>query len=264
MPLTGDRIGVDHEVDGRIIFAEFEVFFILHCYVPNNGSKPEAYKRREDWDKSIETWFKTVGRTATKPIIYCGDLNVAPLDEDLSHPGPLKDKMKSDDGNALTSGQAGCTPNEISRFNNLLVEANLIDALRRSFKRGDNNNDLTTTDKQTITDPLFSWRGMPSRDGNFSFYEGKGMRIDHFLCSETFFNSRVVKVGISAKGQTSKDVSFMGSDHSPVYMTIKMGDEIEVITKEKEKGGVASGGGSCDDDEEEFEITSGSSEAFYC
>ncbi|GMI09082.1 hypothetical protein TrVE_jg12391 [Triparma verrucosa] len=49
-----------HDPDGRVIFAEFTSFHILHAYVPNNGSHPTSWHRRKSWDTLIETFFTTV------------------------------------------------------------------------------------------------------------------------------------------------------------------------------------------------------------
>lgn len=64
-----------HEVDGRVILAEFETFRLLNTYAPNNGWKDEenSFKRRRKWDKRI---MEFVHQSSDKPLIWCGDLNV--------------------------------------------------------------------------------------------------------------------------------------------------------------------------------------------
>lgn len=66
--------GSKHELDGRVILAEFESFFLLNTYVPNNGWKEEenSFKRRRKWDKRILDFVLQI----EKPLIWCGDLNV--------------------------------------------------------------------------------------------------------------------------------------------------------------------------------------------
>lgn len=66
--------GTKHEPDGRVILAEFESYFLLNTYVPNNGWKEEenSFQRRRKWDKRILDFVLQI----EKPLIWCGDLNV--------------------------------------------------------------------------------------------------------------------------------------------------------------------------------------------
>ncbi|KAJ6825183.1 DNA-(apurinic or apyrimidinic site) lyase [Iris pallida] len=79
-----ERTASKHEPDGRVILAEFESYFILNTYAPNNGWKEEenSFKRRRKWDKRILDFVQKV----EKPLIWCGDLNVSHQDIDVSHP----------------------------------------------------------------------------------------------------------------------------------------------------------------------------------
>lgn len=64
-----------YEPDGRVILAEFETFYLLNTYAPNNGWKEEenSFQRRRKWDKRIQEF---VLQCSGKPLIWCGDLNV--------------------------------------------------------------------------------------------------------------------------------------------------------------------------------------------
>jgi len=69
-----DRTSSKHEMDGRVIIVEFESFFVLNTYAPNNGWKEEekSFQRRRKWDKRMLEFVQHVD----KPLIWCGDLNV--------------------------------------------------------------------------------------------------------------------------------------------------------------------------------------------
>ncbi|KAH0467564.1 hypothetical protein IEQ34_002597 [Dendrobium chrysotoxum] len=73
-----------HEPDGRVILAEFESFYLLNTYVPNNGWKDDesSFQRRRKWDKRMLEFVVQLD----KPLIWCGDLNVSHQDIDVSHP----------------------------------------------------------------------------------------------------------------------------------------------------------------------------------
>ena len=64
-----------HEADGRVIFVEFNSFYLMNTYAPNNGWKDEqsSFQRRRKWDQRI---LDFVSKRSAKPLIWCGDLNV--------------------------------------------------------------------------------------------------------------------------------------------------------------------------------------------
>ena len=74
----------DFDQEGRVIIAEFESFFLLNTYVPNSGQKLERLAYRIDWDKKLQAMFLMLQQT--KPVIWCGDLNVAKDPIDLANP----------------------------------------------------------------------------------------------------------------------------------------------------------------------------------
>lgn len=82
--LTGDRYG-DPLKEGRLITAEFEKFFVISVYTPN--SKRELTRlslRQKHWDPAFLAHCKTLEKK--KPVIFCGDLNVAHTEDDLARP----------------------------------------------------------------------------------------------------------------------------------------------------------------------------------
>lgn len=70
--------------EGRIITAEFSEFFLINVYVPNAGQKLVTLPKRLDWNKTFKTYMEKLDEK--KPIIICGDLNVAHKEIDLKNP----------------------------------------------------------------------------------------------------------------------------------------------------------------------------------
>ena len=109
-----------HELngEGRIITVEFPKFVLINVYVPN--SKPDLSRlkfRTEQWEKEIRNHINRIQVQFVKPIIMCGDLNVAPNEIDLHNPKGSK-------------GKHGFTQQERDAFQKLLDECNMIDAYR--------------------------------------------------------------------------------------------------------------------------------------
>jgi exodeoxyribonuclease-3 len=79
------NIGVlDHDSEGRVTCAEFADFFLVTVYVPNSGSELARLDYRKSWDKDFLAYLKQL--EATKPVVFCGDLNVAHKAIDLARP----------------------------------------------------------------------------------------------------------------------------------------------------------------------------------
>ncbi|HEV8666313.1 MAG TPA: exodeoxyribonuclease III [Candidatus Paceibacterota bacterium] len=79
-----DKYG-DPNMEGRVIAAEFEDFYVVTCYTPN--SKPDLSRlplRHKGWDPAFLAYIKELEKT--KPVIFCGDLNVAHTPDDLANP----------------------------------------------------------------------------------------------------------------------------------------------------------------------------------
>ena len=78
-------IGVDvHDHEGRVITAEFEDFFFITVYVPNSQNELARLDYRMEWERDFLAYVKKLEET--KPVIYCGDLNVAHKEIDLKNP----------------------------------------------------------------------------------------------------------------------------------------------------------------------------------
>lgn len=74
----------EHDKEGRVITAEYEKFFLVAAYVPNAGKKLVRLNYRMDWDKNFASYLDE--RQKNKPVILCGDLNVAHQPIDLENP----------------------------------------------------------------------------------------------------------------------------------------------------------------------------------
>ncbi|KAL0535334.1 hypothetical protein IC582_029663 [Cucumis melo] len=195
-----DRIASKHEVDGRVILAEFETFRLLNTYSPNNGWKEEekSFKRRRKWDKRM---LEFVIQSSDKPLIWCGDLNVSHEEIDVSHPDFFSAAKLNGyiPPNKEDCGQPGFTLAERNRFNAILKEGKLIDAYRYLHKEKDMERG-------------FSWSGHP-----IGKYRGKRMRIDYFIVSESLVG-RIVSCEMHGQGIELK--GFYGSDHCPVSLEL--------------------------------------------
>merc|ERR1712223_1415866 len=97
----------EHDAEGRVITAEFDKYFVVTTYVPNAGRKLVTLDKRMEWDPILRSHIKKLD--AEKPVILCGDLNVAHKEIDLANP---KTNKKS----------AGFTIEERSGFDDLLNE----------------------------------------------------------------------------------------------------------------------------------------------
>ena len=78
-------IGIEeHDKEGRIITLEFENFYFVDCYTPNSKRELERLDYRQIWEDEIRKYLKNLDKK--KPVIYCGDLNVAHKEIDLKNP----------------------------------------------------------------------------------------------------------------------------------------------------------------------------------
>tara|TARA_Y100000389_G_C17366796_1_gene466758 strand:- start:286 stop:1044 length:759 start_codon:yes stop_codon:yes gene_type:complete len=157
------RIGVkieEHDGEGRLIVAEFSEFYVATAYVPNSKSDLSRLKNRSDWDIEISNILKEYDNK--KPLVYCGDLNVAHKPMDLANPKSNYNRTP------------GYTQTEIDGLDNLLKKG-FIDSWRSM------NPDLVK----------YSWWSMRSgaRSRNI------GWRLDYHLVSARLM-PRVVKTDI--------------------------------------------------------------------
>lgn len=143
-------IGVEeHDHEGRVITLEFEDFYFIVVYVPNSQRELARLSYRMEWEKAFLAYI--LGLEAKKPVIYCGDLNVAHKEIDLKNP-------KTNHMNA------GFTDEERACFTKVL-ESGYIDSFRYFYP---NQKDI------------YSWWSymFKSREKN------AGWRIDYFVVSE--------------------------------------------------------------------------------
>jgi exodeoxyribonuclease-3 len=147
--VSGDVYG-DSNLEGRVIAAEFEKFWVVTVYTPN--AKEDLSRiplRHNHWDPAFLAYCKQLEKS--KPVVFCGDLNVAHTEDDLANPKPNK-------------GKRGFTTEEREGFDNI-VGAGFVDTLRM-FKQGNGH---------------YSWWShfAKARERNV------GWRIDYFLVSKS-------------------------------------------------------------------------------
>ncbi|KAF6204889.1 hypothetical protein GE061_019053 [Apolygus lucorum] len=106
-----------HDEEGRVITAEYEKFYLVTTYVPNSGQGLKTLPKRMEWDKIFLSYLKELD--AKKPVILCGDLNVAHQEIDLANP---KTNTKS----------AGFTKEERENMTALLKEG-FVDSFRQLY-----------------------------------------------------------------------------------------------------------------------------------
>ncbi|XP_050187114.1 DNA-(apurinic or apyrimidinic site) endonuclease-like [Myiozetetes cayanensis] len=107
----------EHDAEGRVITAEFPALFVVSAYVPNAGRGLARLEPRLRWDSAFLDFLR--GLDARKPVLLCGDLNVAHREIDLCHPGSNR-------------ASAGFTPQEREGFSRLLG-AGFVDSFRRLY-----------------------------------------------------------------------------------------------------------------------------------
>ena len=112
--VTGDTYG-DPNAEGRIIAAEFEKFWVVTCYTPNSkGDLSRLSLRYDKWDRAVLAYLQELEQT--KPVLYCGDMNVAHAEIDLANP-------------KANVGKHGFTNQERERFQDFL-DAGFVDTFR--------------------------------------------------------------------------------------------------------------------------------------
>jgi len=115
------HVGInDHDREGRVLTAEFDTFHLVNVYVPNSKRDLSRLPYRQQWDVDFLRFLKKLEKR--KPVIFCGDLNVAHTEIDLTHP---KANVKNH----------GFTPEERAGFS-ALVKAGFVDTFREFEKGG--------------------------------------------------------------------------------------------------------------------------------
>jgi exodeoxyribonuclease-3 len=74
----------EHDNEGRVITLELDKFYLVNVYTPNSGQELKRLKYRIEWNKDFLSYLKKLDKK--KPVIICGDLNVAHKPIDLAHP----------------------------------------------------------------------------------------------------------------------------------------------------------------------------------
>jgi len=151
-------IGIEHhDKEGRVLTAEFDKFYITVVYVPNSKADLSRLEDRKNWDKEFLMFIKNLEKS--KPVIVCGDFNVAHKDIDLARPKENYNKS------------AGFTQIEIDGMDNF-TNNDLIDTFRYFYPN--------ETEK-------YSWWSFRAGAGK----RNVGWRIDYFLASKTLKNNLV-------------------------------------------------------------------------
>ena len=145
-------IGVDeHDHEGRVITCEFEDFYLVCCYTPNAQNELKRIDYRMRWEDDFRAYLLKLD--AVKPVILCGDLNVAHEEIDLKNP-------------KTNRGNAGFSDQERGKFSELLA-AGFVDSFRYFYPE--------------VTGAYSWWSYIgAARSRN------AGWRIDYFVVSERF------------------------------------------------------------------------------
>ena len=91
-PISVSRdIGIEeHDKEGRVLCLEFLDYYLVNVYVPNSGNDLKRLKYRQEWDQAFFKYLKKLEEA--KPVVACGDFNVAHRDIDLARPKPNYNK----------------------------------------------------------------------------------------------------------------------------------------------------------------------------
>lgn len=145
-----DGIGInEHDQEGRVITAEYEKFFMVNVYTPNSQQELARLDYRMQWEDDFRVYLKTLD--AKKPVIICGDLNVAHKEIDLKNPSSNR-------------RNAGFTDEEREKISTLLIDG-FTDSYRYLYPDREN---------------VYTWWSymFHAREKNV------GWRIDYFLVSD--------------------------------------------------------------------------------
>jgi len=143
---TGIGIAL-HDTEGRVLTAEYDQFFLVNVYVPNSQRELTRLEYRQTWDRDFLRYLKSLEQR--KPVVICGDMNVAHTELDLANP---KANVRNH----------GFTPEERAGFA-AMIDAGFIDTFRQFEQAGSHYT---------------WWSPMPGvRSRNI------GWRIDYFLIS---------------------------------------------------------------------------------
>ncbi len=139
----------EHDQEGRVITAEYPDYYVVTCYTPNSQNELARLDYRMTWEDAWLAYLKGLERK--KPVVFCGDLNVAHKEIDLKNP-------------RTNRRNAGFTDEERDKFTRLL-EAGFVDTFRYFYP-----------DQEGI----YSWWSYRFRARE----KNAGWRIDYFCVSE--------------------------------------------------------------------------------
>ena len=143
-------LGIDkHDQEGRVITLEYDAFHLVNVYTPNSQNELARLEYRMDWEEDFRAYLLTLD--AKKPVVACGDLNVAHREIDLKNP-------KTNQQNP------GFTPQEREKMS-VLLDAGFTDTFRLLYP------DLTGA---------YSWWSFRAN----ARANNTGWRIDYFLVSQ--------------------------------------------------------------------------------
>ena len=150
-PLSvANGIGIqEHDQEGRVITLEYESFYLVTCYTPNSQSELARLPYRMEWEDALLCYLD--GLRGRKPVVFCGDLNVAHQEIDLKNP-------------KTNRRNAGFTDEERAKFTEFLAHG-YVDTFRYFYPD---------------TEQVYSWWSyrFKAREKN------AGWRIDYFVVSE--------------------------------------------------------------------------------
>ncbi len=151
--VTGDEYG-DPNAEGRVMAAEFDDFYVATVYTPNSkGDLSRLELRHKTWDPAFLAYMKQLENK--KPVLWCGDLNVAHTEDDLASPKP-------------NVGKHGFTNEEREGFDNF-VTAGFLDTFRIFTPTGNGHYTWWT-----------HWANARARN--------VGWRIDYWMASKSIAN----------------------------------------------------------------------------
>ncbi|CAH2760602.1 exodeoxyribonuclease III [Erysipelothrix amsterdamensis] len=144
----------EHNTEGRVITCEYEDFFLVCVYTPNSQPELKRIDYRMQWEDDFREYLKMLDET--KPVVLCGDLNVAHKEIDLKNP-------------SANRKNPGFSDQEREQFTNLL-EAGFIDSFRELHPNAINR---------------YSWWSYRANARS----RNTGWRIDYFVVSERLRNA---------------------------------------------------------------------------
>ena len=154
------------DLEGRLLCLEFKNFYFVNVYTPNAGDGLKRLKERQEWDKCYAIYLTSLDKE--KPVIACGDFNVAHEEIDLANP----------DSNHTS---AGFTDEEREGFSNLLSKG-FVDSFR--YLNGN-------------VEGIYSWLAQRIKTSKIN---NSGWRIDYFLLSDRI-KDKALKSSMLDSGQ---------------------------------------------------------------